>query len=652
MQEQIKLKAGKYLIKTLLTYDDGVIYVQFPFNRTLLDAVKQLDGATWHGFDKKNPRKIWSVKDNARNRFRLDFMQGKDVFSRYDSELVTYTPKRTLYQHQVEMVQQILTRKKTIIAGDMGTGKTLAFIEAAEYLKQQLDVDSNLIWYVGPSAGVKACRRELKKWDADIDPLLFTYEDFTSKLKMGTFDFTPFILCLDESQKIKTPTAQRSQAAMFVSEQMFKEYANDCYIIEMSGTPSPRQPIDWWHQAEVACPGYLKESNIHQLKKRLCLIEERESLAGGVYPHIITWLDDSNKCAICGQYLEHDNHDKMAMLNMEQTGAHTFQPSVNEVSELGKRLKGLVIVKLKSDCLDLPEKRYRVIKVKPDQETLRAAQLIRKKSPRAITAFTLLRELSDGFQYTEEVIGEQTCTECNGSGRLEETLPTVLDVTKAQDYSDTTIKEIECYCCGGSGKVPRYKRSSDNYSSPKDKVFIDLLTECSDVGRFVVWGGFTGTIDRLIDIAHQQGWATLRYDRLVQGQTADGKLIDSEILLDAMDNSHPRYNELMREYPRICFVGHPDAGGIALTLHASPIALYFSNSFKGESRIQSEDRIHRIGMDVNKGATIIDLIHLNTDLVVLQNLKQKKKLQNLTLDALDDRFVDGDIEIELYNEEK
>jgi hypothetical protein len=54
--------------------------------------------------------------------------------------------------------------------------------------------------------------------------------------------------------------------------------------------------------------------------------------------------------------------------------------------------------------------------------------------------------------------------------------------------------------------------------------------------------------------------------------------------------------------------------------------------------MQAEDRIHRIGMDKNRGALIIDLIHLPTDQLVLDNLKKKKALQSMTMGELEAAF--------------
>ncbi len=36
-------------------------------------------------------------------------------------------------------------------------------------------------------------------------------------------------------------------------------------------------------------------------------------------------------------------------------------------------------------------------------------------------------------------------------------------------------------------------------------------------------------------------------------------------------------------------------------------------------------------MDVNRGAMITDLVHLNSDLLILDNLKKKRRLQDMSL---------------------
>ena len=61
------------------------------------------------------------------------------------------------------------------------------------------------------------------------------------------------------------------------------------------------------------------------------------------------------------------------------------------------------------------------------------------------------------------------------------------------------------------------------------------------------------------------------------------------------------------------------------------MAVYWSNSFKPEYRVQSEDRIHRKGMDENLGCVIVDLLHLPTDERVVDIIRENRKLELMTM---------------------
>ena len=61
--------------------------------------------------------------------------------------------------------------------------------------------------------------------------------------------------------------------------------------------------------------------------------------------------------------------------------------------------------------------------------------------------------------------------------------------------------------------------------------------------------------------------------------------------------------------------------------------VYYSNNYSLETRLQSQDRIHRIGQE-NK-CTYIDLVVNNSiDEVILKRLMQKKELSSMVLDDL------------------
>ena len=621
---KVILNGVKYPIVVTQNETHGDLWLSFGYNAAVIGEIKTMEGAKWHGFD-DTPIRQWSIKNSLRNHFRLAFLMGKNPYESYDHPVkVPIDFCRPLYHHQKLMVAHCLSNHYVILACEMGTGKTLAAIETMER------VNPEGVWYVGPRSGVEAVTREISKWRCAVQPEMYTYERIVKILLDWSSAKPPQMVVIDECSKIKTPSAQRSQAIRHLVGGIKSQWGSNGYAILMSGTPAPRDPTDWWHQCEVACPGYLREGNIHHFKRRLALIEERESLlTGGKYPHLVTWLDDSNKCAICGQFEDGPQHIACD---------HPFTPSINEVEKLYKRMRGLVLVQFKKDCLDLPEKRYQELQVQPTVEMIRACKLIQLRTTRAIQALTLLRELSDGFQYTTVENGDQLCSNCGGTG-IESAGAEITDTQAPLDVQPQELVKTTCSLCNGGGRIPAYTRATQSVSSPKDQVFIDLLDEHEDTGRFIVWGGFTGTIDRLVEIAHKYGWFVLRVDgRGYMGTSPTDAPVDYKLLLAAMDLSDPDYKKNLEAYPKLCFIGHPQAGGMALTLTASPTELFFSNCFSGEARMQAEDRFHRVGMDTNRGATIIDLICLKSDKLVLENLKRKRRLQNLSMGELQEAF--------------
>jgi hypothetical protein len=648
----VKLRSGSYKYPVRLECTGTRIEVGFSYNPGLLAEIKSMQGAKWHGFETP-PKKVWTVTNNFRNWFQFRYMMGEDVYAWFDRPLNQIEYERPLKDHQAKMANNGLTYHYHIFAADMGTGKTLAAIEVMERSGHKD------WWFVGPKVIKRSIPRELRKWNCKVTPRLITYEELVkmvSDWKPG--DPAPHGIIFDESSKIKTSTAKRSQAAMHVAEAMRQEYGiENSYILLMTGTPAPKHPTDWWGQCETACPGFVKEGDVAKFKNRLCLIENRESLAGGMYPHLITWLDDENKCAVCGQYQDHPNHcaidtgvkeriktqgfsfgGKVAtpapVVAESSAGPHAYTKSKNEVANLFKRLKGLVTVVRKEDLEGMPPKLYEEITVPPTVEMLRASKIIKAKSRRAIEALTLLRELSDGFQYQEVEDGEQDCPRCNGTG--EETVPIPLEPQGA----DTTVvpefkmEKVICQACDGRGYVPKTKREAKFVSTPKDEALIELLDQYEDTGRAIVWGGFQATIDRLVEVVTKQGWTVLRIDG--RGQAIidpNGVNIEVDEAINAMDLSYKDYKALREKIPLLCVVGNPKAGGMSYTFTASRMEVFYSNTFDGEARFQSEDRIHRLG--VTTACMIYDIICLPSDKLVLNNLKLKRKLQDLTLGDLE-----------------
>jgi SNF2 family DNA or RNA helicase len=78
------------------------------------------------------------------------------------------------------------------------------------------------------------------------------------------------------------------------------------------------------------------------------------------------------------------------------------------------------------------------------------------------------------------------------------------------------------------------------------------------------------------------------------------------------------------------FVGHPKTGGYGITLNEASTVIYYSNSYDLESRLQSEDRAHRIGQ--KKSVTYVDLIAPDTiDEKIVEALRNKINLADQVL---------------------
>jgi SNF2 family DNA or RNA helicase len=611
---EVKFRIGNKRFPITLVEEDKVIQVRFNYNPTILAEVKTMQGARWHPDDK-----IWTIANSPRNRFNIEYLTGGNPYAWYDRELEPFTPSREmLYKHQIEMAAMICTYRRLIIAAEMGTGKTLAMIEAME---QSSHTDW---WWVGPRAALYSVQLDFQKWKSKVTPRFLTYEELKKTiLAWPKGKKPPQGVVYDESSRIKNHTAERSKAALHLSQAIKMEWGDEGWVVEMSGTPAPKSPLDWWHQCEVACPGYLKEGDPMKLQKRLAIIEQRENITGGVYPHLVAWKDDERKCADCGKLVEDVSHD----LSM---GGHTWQKSINEIEKLYRRMKGLVYVKFKKDCLDLPEKQYKIIECKPSRETLRLASIIKEQTSKAAQALILLRELSDGFQYDTKEIGSQTCPTCKGTrtwmapfDKHNPELP-IGDAEINSGHVEIAYREEACPTCSGVGEVIKYARSVLEVESPKETALANLLEEYEDVGRVVIYAGFTGSIEKCIKVVSKENWQFIRVDG--RGWTSSIGGSPTELL--------EIFQSGQKKFDRLAFIGHPASAGMGLTLTASPVNIFYSNDFNYESRAQSEDRIHRLGMDLNRGAMIIDLVHLETDRYILDNLKKKRRLQDITLGEL------------------
>lgn len=609
---------------TMEISDSRITFLKAPF--AMKNEIKAMKGSHWHGNDDEDARKVWSIENCQRNRFQLAYLQGDNVYEWFERDLIQQVYERPLKPHQCHMGDAALTYHYQIWGAEMGVGKTLAAQEVIERSRKPY------WWWVGPKSSIPNIKREFRRWGFNFDAHqieFMSYDGLVERVdSWQPGDTVPHGLLCDEASKLKNFNSQRSRAAQCIADMIRDAYLYEGYVLLMSGTPSPKSPVDWWSLCEIAWPGFLKEGSPKSLEQRLAFLTKAEFNAG-VFAKRIGWKDDEHKCNVCGE-LELEGPHELDGLT-DPADYHKFEASKNEVAYMHERLNGLVIVKHKKDCLDLPDKRYRKVICKPSSSIIRVAQAIAASAPNTITGMTLLRELSDGFQYRDVKDGTSRCNHCT-SGKVEEWFdPANEDRTfKAIEMLDPDLvaklekREVECPKCKGTCEVDKIVRTVREVPCPKEAALKLLMEECEETGRIVVFAGFTGSVDRVCGIARTQGWSVVRCDgRGYEVTDHEGNILSDVEALDFWAD--------VAGNPRVAFVAHPESGGMSLTLTESRMSVFWSNSFKPEYRTQAEDRIHRMGMDLNLGCIIVDLVHLPSDERVIQVIQENRRLELMTM---------------------
>jgi len=120
-------------------------------------------------------------------------------------------------------------------------------------------------------------------------------------------------------------------------------------------------------------------------------------------------------------------------------------------------------------------------------------------------------------------------------------------------------------------------------------------------------------------------WSRFRYDIVAIVATL-AKVYGEESVVsyygDTSDEDRQRAIQRFQNGKARFFVANPATAGYGLTLTEASTVIYYANDFNLETRIQSEDRCHRIGQ--KNPVTYIDLIAEGTiDEKIVKSLRDK-----------------------------
>jgi SNF2 family DNA or RNA helicase len=225
---------------------------------------------------------------------------------------------------------------------------------------------------------------------------------------------------------------------------------------------------------------------------------------------------------------------------------------------------------LKKDCLDLPDKVYKTITFELDSKQQKAYEKMRDECR---------IELDDNTDLPVSALSALMKLQQITSGFVN--LPGAAGVQYVTD------------------------------GNPRLKTLLDVVQDID--GKFIVWAKFKEELTAIAAALRAEGIECVEYH-------GDVSKADREVAIDKLQHGTAR-----------AFVAQAQAGGTGLTLTAAETAVYYSNDFNSGTRLQSEDRNHRIG--TKSSVLYIDLAAENTiDEKIASVLQRKKNTAALILD--------------------
>lgn len=482
--------------------------------------------------------------------------------------------KTSPLEHQQAYMRHWASKRRIMINGEMGTGKTWMAINNAFALFAEGMCDGLLVlapngvhtnwiqnellkhapeetttrklrykaaaWYASPNKKDKAALANLFTDDKALPICAMNWDAISTK---KGFDFAmaflrrcaDAMLVADESDCAKNPSSARTKALM-----KLKPYAT--WRRTMSGTPINNSPFDLFSQYGFLDTDILGTTSFLAFKSEHAVLLKR---GNPLFDDIVRRT--GKEPALVAK----DPHGKPLYRNLDllakRIAPHTFRIS-------------------KEECLDLPPKVYKRVyfEMAPEQRRL--------------------YERMEG-EFRLELDGKDT------------PVPELASVGKLSQITSGFVMH--------PGRKEPVRIGDEN---PKLAAFKSLAERLIAAGhKLIVWARY---VEEIEDIKRtlsemQAGWveyqgSTHRKDRADAVSRFEDGLVD-------------------------VFIGNQQAAGVGITLIAASQVVYYSNSFSLRDRLQSEDRAHRIGQ--TKSVTYWEIVGRDTiDEIILNAIERKEDI--------------------------
>jgi len=481
------------------------------------------------------------------------------------------------FKHQIIGIEKLVNDPIVALFDEMGSGKSFQVITAAQILFEQGIINKVLIiapasvrtvWY-DPDFGeihkhlfnefpaaIYEFHSSVRMW-GNTDPkttklqfMISNYEFIRSSSRLE--QLLPYctnktLLVLDESSAVKSYKAKQTIACLQLRRACGR-------VVLLNGTPIANNPGDLFSQANIMDPKILGCKSYFHFRSRYAV------MGGWMNKVIVQWHD---------------------------------------IDDIQRRLAPYVLRRLKTDCIDLPEKldsvvmaipmdppTWKIYKEMKDEMVAWISESSVSSASQAIVKAIRLAQITSGFLGgVEEVINEDGVIE----------------------YQPIAVKEV------GREKLD---------------FFLSWLNDQLDVDpniKILVWCRFRAEVKRLYDELE------IKYPKIKLGKIWGGQKREER------DEALQLLNPSTMPTGPVVVIGTPASGSMGLNLTGAHIVFYLSNDFSLKTRLQSEDRVHRPGQV--HSVSYYDIVatgpngQKTIDHSVVKALKNKQNLADFTTSA-------------------
>ncbi len=534
-----------------------------------------------------------------------------------------------LYSHQVTAVEFLERVKAGGLFDEMGCGKTFCTIATAKKLFEAGELTTmivivpasvRIVWFdeeLGELAKhhdlplrVVEYHRKPKYWQRGkgnyIAWFITNYDylragDSTDKDPAKWTNMKPLIemaddqtwLVLDESSAVKNYKAKQTRAVKALRKVCGR-------VTLLNGTPISHSPMDLYSQADIMDPAIL---NLGTGFIGFSRFRRKYALIGGF----------KNK-QIVGWY--HPFKDGCCTSDPK---SRVHCPPGEGLEDLQARMAPFVLRREKKDVLDLPEKlppvtlevrltpkTWKVYKQMKDEFVAWLDQATSAEAPQAIVRTLRLAQITSGF-----LGGVQKETQCD-CGQEGMTFDKMIAMENAGSL---------CRVCSGTG-IFFEDGEIQTVGSEKHDAVRKLLEERWEAGeKVLLWCRFRWEVERWLNTVDEVPIGA------IWGNQRPAERQDAIRLLDP--RTAPTGPALV--------VGTPASGSMGLNLVASWCVVYQSNDHSLKVRLQSEDRVHRMGQ--TNAVSYFDAVAVGPDgqktydHTVVKSLQKKQHIAKMTIDA-------------------